>query len=125
MENFTQQCHAVGVQVKFYDTIRELSNHAAELFALKALQGEVLTSDSPFTSHNPRFADIWDGHGGGAWLHQHLVSDYVPCWQQSLSDGEVDASVCDHGTSRWMNYYLEGVFHSFNSAPHIDGLYCA
>ena len=41
MEDFTSQAHAVKMQVKFYYTIRELTNHAVELFALKALQGEV------------------------------------------------------------------------------------
>ena len=37
-----------------------------------------------------------------------LVDDYVSCWQQGLANGETDASICDHGTSRWFNYYLEG-----------------
>jgi hypothetical protein len=50
----------------------------------------------------------WDTHGGGAYLHQHLIDDYVSCWQQGLANGEIDASSCDVGTSRWFNYYLEG-----------------
>ena len=49
MENFTSQAHAVNMQVKFYYTIRELTNHAVELFALKALQGEVLLDEDPYT----------------------------------------------------------------------------
>ena len=49
MENYTKQAHALGLIVKFYYTIRELSNHAAELFALKALSGEVLLDEDPYT----------------------------------------------------------------------------
>ena len=36
----------------------------------------------------------WDCHGGDVYLHEHLVSDYVFCWQQDLADGEWDAAVC-------------------------------
>jgi hypothetical protein len=108
MENYTQQAHALEVVVKFYYTIRELSNHAVELFALKALQGEVLLAEDPYTEPQAGYCHSWDCHGGDAYLHQHVVNEYVYCWQQSLANGEVDASVCDIGTSRWFNYYLEG-----------------
>ena len=47
---YTHEAHALGVQVKFYYTIRELTNHVAELYALKALQGEVLTSGDPWVT---------------------------------------------------------------------------
>lgn len=56
------------VQVKFYYTIRELSNHVAELFALKALQGEVLTSGDPYTIPQVGYNHAWDAHGGGAYV---------------------------------------------------------
>ena len=39
LENYTEQAHALGMGVKFYYTIRELSNHAAEIHALRSLQG--------------------------------------------------------------------------------------
>ena len=112
------------LQVKFYYTIRELTNHVVELYALKALQGEVLSSGDPYTIPQTGFNHAWDAHGGGAYLHEHLIDDYVSCWQQGLSNGETDASVCDHGTSRWFNYYLEGAFWSVSQAPHMDGIYC-
>ena len=54
-------------------TIRELTNHAAELFALKAMQGEILTSGDPYTIPQKGFNHAWDAHGGGAYLHEHLV----------------------------------------------------
>ena len=141
--------------------IRELTNHAVEMFALKALQGEVILDEDPFTipqvatatltsicrglrtSKGCSFGEIaqqcllcccaipqagychdWDCHGGSAWLHQHMMNNYVYCWQQGLSNGEIDGSVCDIGTSRWFNYYLEGLRRSVESPPHMDGIYC-
>ena len=84
----------------------------------------MLTSGDPYTIPQAGFNHAWNAHGGGAYLHEHLVDDYVSCWQQGLANGETDASVCDHGTSRWFNYYLEGAFWSVNQAPHMDGI-CA
>ena len=69
---------------------------------------QVLTSGDPYTIPQKGFNHAWNAHGGGAYLHEHLVDDYVSCWQQGLANGETDASICDHGTSRWFNYYLEG-----------------
>ena len=66
MEGYTKEAHALNVQVKFYYTIRELTNHVVELYALKALQGEVLTSGDPYTIPQKGFNHAWDTHGGGA-----------------------------------------------------------
>lgn len=125
MENYTSQSHAVDMQVKFYYTIRELTNHAVELFALRALQGEVLLDEDPYTIPQAGYCHSWDCHGGAAWLHQHIIHHYVYCWQQALSNGEIDAAVCDEGTSRWFNYYLEGLRRSVESPPHMDGIITA
>ena len=122
MENYTSQARALGMRTKFYYTIRELSNHAAELFALKAIGG-MLVSGDPYKVPQPGYCHDWDCHGGAAWLHQHMVSNYDFCWQQSLSDGEWDGAVCDVGTSRWFNYYVNGLLWSTRHAPHIDGIY--
>jgi hypothetical protein len=50
------------------------------------------TQRAPF--HDARFA----AKGGSAWLHQHVMNNYVYCWQQGLSNGEIDGAVCDIGT---------------------------
>jgi len=47
MDNYTAQANSLDMAVKFYYTIRELSNHATEFFALRALQGEVLIDGDP------------------------------------------------------------------------------
>lgn len=41
LTNYTALANAQGMRVKFYYTVRELSNHAAELFALRMLGDEV------------------------------------------------------------------------------------
>ena len=123
LENYTTLSHAEGMRVKFYYTIRELSNHAVELYALKALDGEILLDESPYVVPQEGYCHDWDCHGGAAYLHEHLREQYVACWQQTLSNGEIDAAVCDIGTSRWFNYYVEGLHWSVSQAPHMDGIY--
>jgi hypothetical protein len=74
--------------------VRELSNHADELFVLKSLGDEVLA----------------DGDGGGdPWVNEHVIDHYAPCWQNPLSSGEFDSALCNQGISRWANYYVEGL----------------
>lgn len=155
MENYTSQAHDLGLSVKFYYTTRELSNHAAELFALKSLDGEILVQQSPYVIPQTGYCHDWDCHGGAVFLHEHLVGyvskgcvrkvkistnmgfnqmlldlltprqvdNYTACWQQGLANGEWDASACNIGTSRWFNYYANGMYWSVSQSPHVDGVY--
>jgi len=72
LENYTEQAHELGMQVKFYYTIRELSNRAVELFALKALQGEIYLDEDPYTIPQKGYCHDWDCHGGQVCLHLRL-----------------------------------------------------
>ncbi|MBL7224078.1 MAG: hypothetical protein ISS72_09500, partial [Candidatus Brocadiae bacterium] len=86
--------HAAGAKVKIYYTLRELSNHITEIWALRSLNHEVFA----------------DGPGGGySWLVEHLGSGYVPAWHHWFSDGDVDAALVTTGVSRLHNYYIEGL----------------
>ncbi len=101
---YIEEAHAKGIKVKLYDTIRELTYHAYELFALRSLGDEILN----------------DGEGGGhSWLQEHLGGHYHAGWH---AYGVDDAAILDKGTSRWTNYYIEGLAWL---AEHqkIDGLY--
>jgi hypothetical protein len=104
MKAYVDEAHAHGLRVKIYDTVRELSNRAPELFALRSLGTEIFA----------------DGPGGGAsWLQEHLGSHYIAGWYvPSLKD----AAVVTSGVSRWHNYYLEGL-HWLVTHVGIDGLY--
>ena len=84
--------------------IRDSTYRAHELFALRSLGDEILN----------------DGTGGGhSWLQEHLEDRYHSAWHAWRVD---DAAVLDKGTSRWTNYYIEGLAWL---AEHqgIDGLY--
>jgi len=105
MQDYVSEAHAKGLRVKIYNTIRELSNHAPELFALRSLGTEIFS----------------DGPGGGySWLQEHLNGThyisawFVPQWK--------DAAVINSGMSRWHNYYIEGL-NWLTKNVSIDGLY--
>ena len=101
---YIEEAHAKGVKVKLYDTIRELTYKAHELFALRSLGDEILN----------------DGKGGGhSWLQEHLEDHYYAAWHAAATD---DAAILDKGTSRWTNYYVEGLAW-LAEHQHIDGLY--
>ena len=108
---------------KFYYTVRELSARAPEMFAWHSMQGEVVTDQDPWVIVQDGYAHEWNTHGGSAFLHQHMVNSYGACWQQQLSNGEIDPSVCVRGVSRIFNYYLAGLDWSFAQAPFINGIY--
>jgi len=104
MKAYIDEAHKRGMRVKIYNTIRELSNRAPELFALRSLGTEIF---SP-------------GPGGGyAWLQEHLGDDYIAAW--FVPDLE-DAAVINSGMSRWHNYYIEGLNWLAKNVG-IDGLY--
>ena len=98
----------MGLRVKIYYTIRELTNYVAEIWALRSLGVEI----------------FGDGPGGGyPWLREHLVSGYRPQWYQHSNDTTVDASILTApGDSRWINYYIEGLGWLVRNLD-IDGLY--
>lgn len=101
---YIDEAHSKGIRVKLYNTIRELSYKAHELFALKSLGDEILN----------------DGEGGGhSWLQEHFKSSYLSAWHATSVN---DASILNKGTSRWTNYYIEGI-NWLAKNQEIDGLY--
>ncbi len=108
MKDFVHQMHEKGQKVKIYYTVRELTNYATELWALRSLGDEILG----------------DGNGGGyPWLQEHLVGNYRPQWYQYFPDKSADASIVNApGESRWYNYYIEGLAWLVRNVD-IDGLY--
>jgi hypothetical protein len=106
--------------LNLYYTVRELSNHVAEMWALRSLGDEVLRTT---TQDSMKVGDTDFGVGGGyAWLREHLGSDYVVGWRQPLWEGDLDAAIQMQGLSRWHNYYLEGLNWLMRNTG-MDGLY--
>ena len=104
MKAYIDQAHDLGMKVKIYYTVRELTNRAPELFALRSLGDEVLSG----------------GPGGGfSWLQEHLGSNYIAAW---FVPELKDAAVVNSGVSRWHNFYVEGLAWLVKNVG-IDGLY--
>ncbi len=104
MKAYIDEAHKRGFKVKIYNTIRELSNRAPEIFALRSLGAEIF-------SHGPG--------GGYSWLQEHLSGDYIAAW---FVPQLKDAAIINSGMSRWHNYYIEGLNWVAKNVG-IDGLY--
>lgn len=104
MKAYIDEAHEKGLKVKIYYTVRELSNMAPELFALRSLGNEIL-------SYGPG--------GGFAWLQEHVAEDYIAAW---FVPELKDAAIINSGVSRWHNYYLEGLNWLVKNIG-IDGIY--
>lgn len=104
MKAYIDSAHKAGLKVKIYNTIRELSNHAYETFALRSLGHEI---------YSP-------GKGGGfSWLQEHLGDDYIAAW---FVPELKDAAIINSGMNRWHNYYVEGM-NWLTQNVGIDGIY--
>lgn len=104
MKQYIDRAHELGLRVKIYYTVRELTNRAPEIFALRSLGDEIFA----------------DGPGGGySWLQEHLITDYINGW---FVPELKDAAIINSGVSRWHNYYLEGLDWLVKNVG-IDGLY--
>ncbi len=104
MKSYVDSAHRLGLKVKIYNTVRELSNSAYEIFPLRSLGHEIYST----------------GKGGGyAWLQEHLGGDYIAAWYVPEIH---DAAVVNSGMSRWHNYYVEGMNWLVNNVG-IDGIY--
>ena len=104
LREYADKVHALGMRVKYYYTIRELSNWTPEIFALRSFGSELLAP----------------GKGGGhAWLEEHLGGNYWGAWYEP---GTNDASVLTATKSRFDNLYLEGLRWLIENAG-CDGIY--
>lgn len=104
MKDYIDSAHRLGLKVKIYNTVRELSNSAYETFPMRSLGHEIYS----------------DGKGGGySWLQEHLDKDYIAAW---YVPGIKDAAIVNSGMSRWHNYYVEGMNWLVQNVG-IDGIY--
>eukprot|EP00935_MAST-01C_sp_MAST-1C-sp1_P002654 g2654.t1 len=123
LRNFANQRHRENVRVQLYFTTRELSNHAAELFALRSFGEEII---SPSTPHGEPPFNIKGGHW---WLQEHLRANYTVGWTtfdstvgEHLHADITDAAVKDKGASRWSNYYVKAMDYLACELGAIDGV---
>ncbi|MBR4249487.1 MAG: hypothetical protein IKQ24_04980 [Verrucomicrobia bacterium] len=105
--DFVAKQHEHGRKVKLYYTIRELTTHTVEVYALKSLNHEVFLGGAGY---------------GIPWDCEHLIDDYKPAWYTPLPGETSDAALVLNPFSRWINYYLEGLDWMMKNYK-IDGIY--
>lgn len=112
LRSFVSQARNDGIRTKIYYTVRELSNHTPELWALRSLGNEVFTQGNSGQIAD-QFAEngIGSSHAptGGSWLVEHLKTNYDAAWHTPLTCGNWDMAIRTQSLSRWNNYYLEGL----------------
>ncbi len=111
---------AAGREATLYDTAREMSVHAPELWALRSLP------DPIFGRVNYLYAvtggQMIEAGGGDPWLREHLIDGYAPAWRTPTYSGEMDMAVGMLAPTRWHNFYLAGVDYLSRRFP-INGIY--
>lgn len=107
LKAFIAREHQFNRKVKIYYTIRELTNHTVEIYALKSLNHEIFVSGVGY---------------GLPWQCEHLIDDYKPAWYAELPGENSDDALVLNGFSRWINYYLEGLRWMFENYQ-LDGIY--
>lgn len=106
---FVEEAHRLNVKIKYYYTVRELSQTAREIWAFRSLDNEIYLH----------------GNGGGApWLREHLENDYLPAWYsyngpQLIPDAALTVTA---GESRLYNFYIEGLRWLMEN-HNLDGFY--
>jgi len=104
MRDYIKYVHDKGMKAKIYYTVRELSTRVVELWALRSLGDEIFVN-GPGSRYS--------------WLQEHLESDYIRAW---FDPNWKDAAIITRGTSRWNNYYIEGLAWLLKNVE-IDGVY--
>lgn len=105
LKHLVQYAEYINIGVNVYYTVREHSNHMAEVFAYKALGDEII------------FRKSGDGHswwkGVPEWLTEYFGNEILPAWRvyykHGKYKGDADISFIVHPDSRLDNYYIEGL----------------
>ncbi len=116
---FVKRAHDKGVRARVYYTTREITQNMPELYALHALNGEVV-----FPGPGKDAKTLINPNGPNPWLIKNLGSDFVPAWVDHVGGkyAQDDISVITTPDSRWNNFYLEGLKWMVDRAK-IDGVY--
>lgn len=102
-----EEQHNANRKVKLYYTVRELTTHCVETYALMSLKNQIFEPGVGY---------------GLPWECEHLIDNYKPAWYTELPNQVSDAALVLVGSSRWINYYLEGLRWMLENYK-IDGIY--
>ncbi|NLB55706.1 MAG: hypothetical protein GX811_08085 [Lentisphaerae bacterium] len=136
LKKMADRIHANGGLFKVYNTIRELSTRANELWALRSLGHEILLPTEGNLGYESlaqlpleyQLRDqVNEPFTGQTWMCEHLVDDYHARWHSSVKDKNrnlitEDSSLQISGASRWSNFYIESQRWLMEHVG-LDGLY--
>jgi len=117
---FVNETHSSGIRAKLYYTLRELTDRVVELKALRSFGEEFFPKPNGSVE-----SVLWQGDAV-EWVRKRLGDNVIPAWKQAIVKGkyagEIDSAVITDGTSRLVNYYIEGLRWLIEQAD-IDGIY--
>lgn len=120
LREFIDEAHKNNIKTKIYYTVREISDRMHELPVMRSLGNEILPDPN---GAEPSF--LWQ-NDAARWVKERLGDDLIPAWKHTFKNGkykdQIDAAVLSDGTSRMINYYVEGLYWLLKNC-HIDGLY--
>ncbi len=120
-----KKANKLHIRTKLYYTVRELSTHACELWALRQLDDEIYSrTNVKYLADTHEKLDDKSIYGmtGCMWLVEHLRTNYDPAWHDPRVGKDGDMSIRTQGLSRWHNYYIEGLNYLIKNIG-IRGLY--
>ncbi|MHA1794184.1 MAG: glycoside hydrolase domain-containing protein [Promethearchaeota archaeon] len=115
MKEYIKEKHEMGIKVKIYYTLREMTNFITELWAFRSLGEEIF-------EQKQRKWWMFFYRKAFPWLKEHLRKNFVAGWYTVLPDDSVDSAIITSGESRLYNYYIEGLAWLLKNID-IDGLY--
>lgn len=118
LKHLVQYAAYKNIGVKVYYTVREHSNHMAEVFAYKALGDEIIM-------RKKGDGQSW-WKGVPQWLTEYFGDKILPAWRVEYKHGkykgDADISFIVYPDSRLDNYYIEGLDWLVKNAG-IKGIY--
>lgn len=121
IQKLIETAHQQDVRFKLYYTVRELTNHIAEMFPFLVLDDEIIPYDVGKT--HGMLGQVDESN----WFEKNLGSGRViAAWISYLTTGKYKGGICSsmvvNSTSRIANYFVEGLYYLLN-ATNMDGIY--
>jgi hypothetical protein len=121
LKAFIDKTHEKGLQTKIYYTTRELTVNAPELWAMRALDNEIIYPGPGMATRS-----LVNPKGVHPWLGQNLKENFIPGWVATFTAGKYkgrqDLAILTTPDSRLNNFFLEGLDWMTKNLK-IDGIY--
>jgi len=121
LKAFIQRAHANDLKAKLYYTTRELSVKTPEIWALRALNNEILYPGPGMATRS-----LVNPKGVHPWFASNFKKDFIPGWvatfQHGRFKGKQDLAILTRPDSRMNNFFLGGLDWMCKNLQ-IDGIY--